>query len=64
MTSQKYISVGDACERYGIGRTWIYELIRERKIRSAKVGARRLIDVAAADAYFDAHAVGEAVSDA
>jgi excisionase family DNA binding protein len=39
------------CQRYGIGRTTLYELLKDRKIRAKKLGAKTLIEFASVDAY-------------
>jgi excisionase family DNA binding protein len=46
------ISIAAATQRYGIGRSTIYELMKAGAVRSVKIGGRRLIVVASADAYF------------
>jgi excisionase family DNA binding protein len=42
----------------GLGRSSIYELIAEEKIRSAKVGKRRLIHIPSLLDYIDSRATG------
>ena len=37
------ITVNDACKALGLGRTKIYELIGEGKLRTIKIGRRTLI---------------------
>ncbi|PZS07511.1 MAG: hypothetical protein DLM55_10735 [Acidimicrobiales bacterium] len=37
------LSISDTIRRLSLGRTKVYELIRNRKLRSFKVGSRRLI---------------------
>lgn len=49
----KYISISEACDRYGIGRTTIHTLIAANQITARKLGARTLIDVKAADDFFN-----------
>lgn len=39
--------INDAARVSGLGRTTIYELIKERKLKSVKVGGRRLVPMAA-----------------
>lgn len=46
------ISIKAAIERYGIGRTRLYELMDAGAIRAVKIGKRRLIVVESADAFF------------
>lgn len=42
------------CERYGIGRTLLYALLKEGAIRAVKCRGRTLVEIASADAYFTA----------
>ena len=49
----KLMSVPAALDRYGIGRTKLYALIGVGEIRAVKLGAKTLIDVESADAFFD-----------
>lgn len=39
------------CARYDCGKTLIYELLRDKKIRAKKLGAKTLIEFASVDAY-------------
>ncbi len=44
MTDLKLMySVDEAAEQLGIGRTLVYELIREERLRTVKLGNRRLV---------------------
>lgn len=36
-------TVDDFCDTFGPGRSTVYRFIRERKIRTVKIGGRRLI---------------------
>jgi excisionase family DNA binding protein len=47
-----------AQRKSGLGRSSIYELIAEEKIRSAKVGKRRLIHIPSLLYYIDSMATG------
>lgn len=38
-------------QRYSIGRTKLYELLKDRRIRAKKLGAKTLIEFASVDAY-------------
>ena len=40
------LSVAQACVALGIGRTKLYELIKDKKLRTIKIGARRVVPVA------------------
>ena len=39
------------CARYDCGKTLIYELLRDKKIRAKKLGAKTLIEFASVDEY-------------
>jgi len=39
------------CERYGIGKTTVYDLLHRKKIRARKLGAKTLIEFASCDEY-------------
>ena len=45
--------VNEATETYGVGRTKIYELIKEGKLHTVKVGGRRLIPAESLEALLD-----------
>jgi excisionase family DNA binding protein len=45
------ISVPTALKLSGLGRTKLYELLASKKIRSVRVGARRLVDFASLKAF-------------
>lgn len=49
----KYISINDALARYQVGRTTLHALIAANEIRTRKLGSRTLIDLEAADAFFE-----------
>ena len=53
-------SVDEAAERLGIGRTLAYDLIREGRLPSLKLGHRRLIARADLEAFVEALRRGEA----
>lgn len=46
---RRALSIDEFCERYGIGRSCVYQLINSGKLRSVKIGKRRLIPVDAAE---------------
>lgn len=48
------LSVIEVCDLVGLGRTRIYEEIRSGRLRSIKVGSRRLIPRAAIDDWIAA----------
>lgn len=37
------ISISEACEMLGVGRTKLYDLISQRAVHSLKIGSRRLV---------------------
>jgi excisionase family DNA binding protein len=41
------LTVDEAAERLRIGRSTLYDLIRSRRLRTVKIGARRLVPAAA-----------------
>ena len=45
------ISVEQAADMLGIGRTLAWDLVNKGKIKSVKIGARRLVPVSALDEY-------------
>ena len=45
------MSMNDAAQYLGVGRSSLYELVRTRQIRSIRVGRRILIPTHALDAY-------------
>ncbi|MEU8656921.1 helix-turn-helix domain-containing protein [Actinoplanes philippinensis] len=47
--SPRVLRVEEAAHALGIGRSLVYDLIRTGRLRSFKVGSRRLIPVAAID---------------
>lgn len=49
---QKLISIAQACDRWSIGRTRVFEFIKLGAFRAVKVGSRTLIDVQSGDNFF------------
>jgi len=49
------LRVNDFSKAYGIGRTTLYALIKAGKIRTVKIGGRRLIPVDAAESLISNH---------
>ena len=37
------LTIGSFCQTYRLGRTFVYRLIKERKLRAVKCGTRTLI---------------------
>lgn len=50
-TTKLLLSIPEACEVLGLGRSTVCELIRSGELRSVKVGRRRLVPMAGADEY-------------
>jgi excisionase family DNA binding protein len=46
-------SVGEACRMLGLGRTKVYELIKQGKLDTVRVGRRRLIVVESIHNYLN-----------
>jgi excisionase family DNA binding protein len=55
-----FISVRDLCAMLGIGRTKAYELMRDEKIQTARIGRRRMIVRKSAREFAAQAVVGEA----
>lgn len=53
-----WLTVANAVTYSGLGRTLMFELIASGRVRSAKVGKRRLIDRGGLDAFLASHATG------
>lgn len=51
------MTIHRTCEYTGLGRTKIYELIRQGRLQKVKVDGRTLITVASADALIEASKV-------
>ncbi|SCG19734.1 transcriptional regulator, AlpA family [Micromonospora echinofusca] len=49
LITPRVLRVEEAARALGIGRSLVYELIRSGRLRSFKVGSRRLIPAAAID---------------
>lgn len=47
------IGVAEACKRLAVSKWTLYRLIRERKMKSVKIGGRRLILVSAIAQYIE-----------
>ena len=52
------VSPAEAARRAGLGRTTIYKALKNRDLKSIKIGARRLIMVDALKAWLAGHEVG------
>lgn len=46
--------IEEAAEALRVSRTHVYELIRSGRLRSVKIGSRRLVPIAALDEYLAA----------
>lgn len=51
MSTIKLLSIAEVVETTGLGRTKVYEEIRQDRIRSIKVGSRRLVPAAELDRW-------------
>ena len=47
----KLVSIDEACEYLGLGRWSVYKLINQNKLKSVKIGKRRLVPVSAIRAF-------------
>lgn len=45
------VSIPEACQRTGVGRSFLYERLADGSIRSVKAGRRRLVDLASLQAW-------------
>jgi excisionase family DNA binding protein len=52
------LSVLDAARAIGVSRATLYIMIGQRKLKSLKVGKRRLIEIAEVERFLAAHRVG------
>lgn len=50
---KRCLSVDETATALGLGRTKIYELIREGRLKSVKVGRRRLVPAVAVDEFLE-----------
>lgn len=50
---KKYLTVSDLCQKLGIGKTTAYKLIKEKKIRSGKVGKKIVVQKSDLKKYID-----------
>lgn len=50
-TQATHRDIKATCVRYGWGKTTTYELLRDKKIRAKKLGAKTLIEFASVDEY-------------
>lgn len=47
------LSVEDAAKALGIGRTFVFQLIKEKKLKAVKAGRRTLIPVREVEAFLE-----------
>jgi excisionase family DNA binding protein len=52
------LSVSDAARAIGVSRATLYIMIAQRKLKSLKVGKRRLIETAEVERFLAAHRIG------
>lgn len=48
----QFLTITGACRNYGIGRTYCYKLLSEKKIKAKKLGGKTLISVHSMKNYF------------
>ncbi len=53
-TNNRLLSIDEAAAVFGVGRTALYQELTTGRLRSFKVGRRRLIPTSAIDAYIEA----------
>lgn len=49
---RKCISIAEFCDRYGVGKTLAYQLLRKGDIKALKIGSRTLITCESAEDFF------------
>lgn len=47
--SESLLTINEASERLRIGRSTLYDLIRSKRLRTIKIGSRRLVPASAID---------------
>ena len=50
LNNKRALRINDYCAAYGLGRSTVYKLMKEGKLRTVLIGGRRLIPVEAAEA--------------
>ena len=48
---KKLLNISQVCEQLGIGEFTVYKLIHQNRLRSVKIGSRRLVSARAIDEY-------------
>ena len=51
MTDREFVGVVQLCERFGITRSSMYKLLDDGRIRSVRLGGRRIVPVEEADRF-------------
>lgn len=51
MAQPLLLTIPEACKQTGIGRSFLYERLADKSIRSVKAGKRRLVDAASLAAW-------------
>jgi excisionase family DNA binding protein len=49
----QFLTIPQACDRWSMGRTKVYELVTRGKIIARKCGSRTLVEVKSGDEYFN-----------
>jgi excisionase family DNA binding protein len=47
------LSIAETCERLGVGRTTVYELLKAGELDSVKIGRRRLVPASSPAVYLE-----------
>jgi len=53
-TDMRLISIPEACKRLGIGHWAVYQQIKNKALKTVKIGKRRLVSVSALNAFITA----------
>jgi len=49
----KLLNINQACERLNLGRWSVYKLINQNRLRTVKIGRRRLVTIGAIRAFIE-----------
>ena len=60
----KLLSIDQACERLNLGRWSVYKLINQNRLRTVKMGRRRLVTMGAIRAFIESLEAEGGVSEA
>jgi excisionase family DNA binding protein len=51
--NENLLTVDDICHELGIGKTSVYKLLKDKKIKSAKIGSRLVVKKSELKRYID-----------